>query len=96
VRGELGTKDKEINNYHIDLLNKHEEIKEKKKTISELENLIVSAAKNDESVSKVEELITPPPKELKQLIGKWRKSSKPTRDWTKANQLLEELGNLLK
>jgi hypothetical protein len=96
VRGELGTKDKEINNYRIDLLNKHEEIKEKEKTISELDNVIVSAAKNDESVSKVEELTTPPPKELKQLIGKWRKSSKPTRDWTKANQLLEELGNLVK
>lgn len=49
MREELETKDKEINNYRIDLLDKDEEIREKEKTILELENLIVSAAKNDES-----------------------------------------------
>ncbi|MFM6303748.1 MAG: hypothetical protein ACKPH7_01080 [Planktothrix sp.] len=37
---------------------------------------------------------TPPP-ELKSIIEKWRKQSKPTRDWTKANQLLEELNKLI-
>jgi len=33
--------------------------------------------------------------ELKPLIERWRGQSKPTRDWTKANQLLEELNNLI-
>ncbi|MFM6207299.1 hypothetical protein [Planktothrix sp.] len=36
-----------------------------------------------------------PPGELKPIIERWKQSSKPTRDWTKANQLLEELNNLI-
>lgn len=35
------------------------------------------------------------PGNLKQLIKSWRKQSKQTRDWTKANQLLSELEKLI-
>lgn len=85
-----------INNYRIDLLNKDEEIREKEKTICELENLIVSAAKNDDVGDTPSNPTSPQnTQDLKTLIKTWKRQSKSTRDWTKANQLISELENLL-
>ncbi|MFM6355011.1 hypothetical protein [Planktothrix sp.] len=96
MRGELEKKDKEINNYRIDLLNKDEEIREKEKTILELENLIVSAKNNNDVGDTPSNPASPQNTQgLKTLIKGWKRQAKNTRDWTKANQLISELENLL-
>lgn len=64
-----------------------EEIERLRGEIKYLKSEVKSAQTSPSSVSRNSE--------VKQIIEKWREQSKPTRDWTKCNQLISELEKLI-
>lgn len=81
VRGDNRT----LENLKIDLENHIEVIQ------SRLDKAEAELVKGDEPETDNDRVLA----SLKKIINQWRRESKNTRDWTKCNQLISELKNLI-